>query len=153
MNRKTLLLVLLMASAFNAKAELDELPEIEAEIDAEYAVYQGPNIVPASADTEVLNSAPINIDGYVQEEAPQDPELVEIQKEIQRQKKEVVLNKQKANGFKQLSKSTEVLTETTVEMLEEKKAVQEQIAEYNAKVKCLQTDKPGPECDKYIKRR
>jgi hypothetical protein len=38
-------------------------------------------------------------------------------------------------------------------MLEEKRAAKEQIAEYNAKVKCLQADAPGPECDKYVKRR
>lgn len=128
-------------------AEAD-LAEIEAEIDEEVALA-----TPANEDIRILNSEPITIDGYVKEEAPKDQELVEIRQEIDRQKKEAALNRVKAKQFQELSKSTEVLTETTVEMLEEKRAVQEQIAEYNEKVRCLQMEKPTPECSKYVKRR
>lgn len=136
------------ALSFSAQAETDDLAEIEAEIDAEVALA-----APSNEDIRILNSEPITIDGYVKEEAPKDPELVEIRKEIDRQKKETALNRVKAKEFQTLSKSTEVLTETTVEMLEEKRAVQDQIAEYNEKVRCLQMEKPTPECSKHVKRR
>jgi hypothetical protein len=131
-----------------ASAESSDLAEIEAEIDAEVAAA-----APSNEDIRILNSEPITIDGYVKEASPTDQELVEIRQEINRQKKEAALNKVKAKQFQELSKSTEILTETTVEMLEEKRAVQEQIAEYNEKVRCLQLEKPTPECSKYIKRR
>ncbi len=107
------------------------------------------------AQTEqVLDSEVINVDGYVKEEAaPQDEELKTIHTEIKRQKTEIILNKEKAKNFKTLAKSTEKLSETTEEYLEEKKAVQAQIAEYNQKVKCLQEEYPGKECDKFLRRR
>lgn len=101
----------------------------------------------------VLESETINVDGYVKEKSAEDPELSQIRGEIQRQKKEIVLNKEKAKKFQELSKSVEKLSETTEEYLEEKRAAQEQIAEYNLKVKCLQTETPGPECDKFVRRR
>lgn len=136
---------LLTLSAF---AESDDLAEIEAEIDAEVALATPPN-----EDIRILHSEPITIDGYVKNEAPKDQELVQIRQEIDRQKKEAILNRAKAKQFQELSKSTEVLTDITVEMLEEKRAAQEQIAEYNEKVRCLQLEKPTPECSKYVKRR
>lgn len=145
MNQFIVIAALLSLTTF---AQSDDLLEIEAEIDAEVA-----QAAPANEDIRVLNSAPITIDGYVKEEAPKDQELIEIRQEIERQKKEAALNRVKAKEFQQLSKSTEVLTETTVEMLEEKRAVQEQIAEYNEKVRCLQLEKPTPECSKHVKRR
>jgi hypothetical protein len=108
----------------------------------------------ASANTlNSIDSEVIDVAGYIHEAPPQDQELVQIKQEIERQRKEAVLNKEKAKGFQELSKSVEKLTETTVEMLEEKRAAQEEIANYNAKVKCLQADNPGPECDKYVRRR
>ena len=106
-----------------------------------------------AAEASVVNSEPINVDGYVTEAATTDPELANIKSEIAKQKKDIVLNKQKVKSYQQLSKSVEKLSETTVEYLEEKKAAQEEIAAYNLKVKCLQSDNPGPECDKYSKRR
>lgn len=158
MNKKIPIMVLLALLSGHSQAELDELPAIEASIDDEYSFLEGPSLIDegnqAVAETKVLNSAPINVDGYVKEkEAPKDHELVEIQKEIARQKQEMQLNKQKAKSFKALSQSTQVLSETTVEMLEERRAAQEQIAEYNEKVKCLSANKPGPECDKHIRSR
>jgi outer membrane murein-binding lipoprotein Lpp len=96
---------------------------------------------------------PINVDGYVNEQKVEDPELALIQAEIKKQKEEVVLNKKKAQSFKELSKSVEKLSETTEEYLEEKRAAQEEIANYNTKVKCLQSENPGAECDKFLRRR
>jgi len=106
-----------------------------------------------AGEASVVNSEPINVDGYVKEVQASDPELDNIKSEIAKQKKDIVLNKQKAKSYQQLSKSVEKLSETTVEYLEEKKAAQEEIAAYNLKVKCLQSENPGPECAKYSKRR
>ena len=107
----------------------------------------------AADEAQVQSMEPINVDGYVKEQKVEDPELASIQAEIKKQKQEVVLNKKKAQSFKELSKSVEKLSETTEEYLEEKKAAQEEIANYNTKVKCLQSENPGAECDKYLRRR
>lgn len=163
---KSLILFLIVGLSFNSFAQEEELPEIEAEIDSQYANSRVPmeptapdlvSEIPGpskSAEEQTVNSEPINVDGYLKKEEPiQDQELVQIKSEISRQQKEVVLNKQKAKGYSELAKSVEVLTETTEEMIAEKKAAQQEIAEYNAKVKCLQEENPGRECDKYVKRR
>lgn len=106
------------------------------------------------ATASTITTAPINVDGYMKTESvPTDHEIETIKAEIQKQKKEIVLNKEKSKGFRELSKSTEQLTEITSEYIEEKKAAQAEIAEYNFKVKCLQEESPGKECDKYVRRR
>jgi hypothetical protein len=137
----------------------DELPVIEEQAD-EAALAITPSteeVIPVGTvqETASIEAAPINVDGYVKEKekAPEDPELQTIRNEIQNQKKAIVLNKVKAREFKALGKSTEQLSETTEEMLLEKRAVQEEIANYNLKVKCLSEDNPGSECDKFVKRR
>lgn len=173
---KTTFFLVLMLISLSVLAD-DELLEIESSIDAEYAdsrVALESGSVPAQVEEEVVpvgtgeainpqvgltagqtvNSAPINVDGFLKaEEKVQDHELTQIQGEIERQKKEVVLNKEKTKSYSELSRSVEALSETTEEMLEEKKAAQEQIAEYNMMVKCKSATSPGPECDKYVKRR
>ncbi len=106
-----------------------------------------------SANEQILQTETINVDGYVKDKPIQDAEIQGIRQEIQKQKKEIVLNKEKSKHFKVLTKSTEQLSEATVEYIEEKKEAQAQIAEYNLKVKCLQSENPGKECDKHVKRR
>lgn len=147
MNTLIALLTLISLSAFAQDAEL---PVIEDEAEEQ--------IIVSSANAEkdvVLEAQPINVDGYMtQKPAPvSDPELQTIRQEIERQKKEIVLNKVKAKEFKELGKSTEALSNVTEEMLEEKRAVQEEIANYNLKVKCLQQETPTAECEKFNKRR
>jgi len=105
------------------------------------------------AETQVLNSEAINVDGYVTEKKIIDPELESLQAEIKKQKEETILNKKKSQSYQELTKSVGKLSETTVQYLEEKNAAKEEIANYNSKVKCLQSESPGPECDKYIRRR
>jgi septal ring factor EnvC (AmiA/AmiB activator) len=105
-----------------------------------------------SANT-VVTADTINVDGYIEEKTATDSELETIKKEIQKQKQDIVLNKQKAKEFKELSKSTSQLSETTEEYLEERNAAKAEIAAYNEKVKCLQEEYPGKECDKYLKRK
>lgn len=167
---KALILLSLLALSLNVFAD-DELPVIGEEAADEAALEVEPTnevIVPTTAvdDTvsvgaaapesnQVVESAPINVDGFMKEkEQPVvDAELQTIRSEIQKQKKEIVLNKVKAQKFKELGKSTEQLSETTEEMLLEKRAVQEEIANYNLKVKCLSQENPGAECDKFNRRR
>lgn len=107
----------------------------------------------AQSDEQVLNSDPINVDGYLSERPATDHELEQIRSEIRKQKNEVQLNKQKTKGFKELSKTTEKLSDTTEEYIDEKKNTQKEIAEYNKKIKCLMEENPGPECDKYVRNR
>ena len=108
--------------------------------------------VPTS-ESNVVNSTMINVDGVIVEEKPAtDPELQQIRTEIARQKTETVLNREKAKNFKVLKKSVEQLSETTEEYLSEKKEAKAQIAEYNLKVRCMQTEDTSSECAKYIRK-
>lgn len=107
----------------------------------------------AQSDEQVLNSDPINVDGYLSDRPATDHELEQIRSEIRKQKNEVQLNKQKTKGFKELSKTTEKLSETTEEYIDEKKNTQKEIAEYNKKIKCLMEENPGPDCDKFVRNR
>jgi outer membrane protein W len=107
----------------------------------------------AQSEEQVLNSDPIDVDGYMHEKAVTDGELEQIKGEIRKQKNEVILNKEKTKGFKELSKTTEKLSETTEEYIDEKKSAQKDIAEYNAKIKCLMEENPGKDCDKYVRNR
>ncbi len=107
----------------------------------------------AQSQDQVLNQAPIDVDGYLQEQSVTDGELEQIKGEIRKQKGEVILNKEKTKGFKELSKTTEKLSETTEEYLDEKKTAQKDIAEYNKKIKCLMEENPGKDCSKYVRNR
>ncbi len=107
----------------------------------------------AQTEDQVLNSDPIDVDGYLREKNVTDGELEQIRSEIRKQKNANVLNKEKTKGFKELSKTTEKLSETTEEFLDEKKNTQKEIAEYNKKIECLMKEHPGPECDKYVRNR
>ncbi len=138
----------MLVLSFNILAD-DELPELVEESTDEAVLAQAPS------KEIVLESEPIDVDGYLKakEQVAADPELQTIKEEIQKQKKEIVLNKVKAKEFKELGKSTEQLSETTEDMLLEKRAAQEEIANYNLKVKCLSQDNPGSECDKFARKR
>ncbi|MFL5786261.1 MAG: hypothetical protein ACJ76H_16700 [Bacteriovoracaceae bacterium] len=105
----------------------------------------------AQSEEQVLNSDPIDVDGYLKEKNVTDHELEEIRSEIRKQKGEVQLNKEKTKGFKELSKTTEKLSETTEEYIDEKKSTQKEIAEYNKKIKCLMEENPGADCAKYVR--
>ena len=114
---------------------------------------QTETISAVDAETEVLTNEAIDVDGYLAEKKATDGELEGLQAEIRKQKQETVLNKVKSKSYQELTKSVEKLSETTEEYIEEKKAAQAEIAAYNLKVKCLNADSPGPECDKHVRRR
>lgn len=107
----------------------------------------------AQSEEQVLNSDPIDVDGYLKERQVTDGELEQIRSEIRKQKNEVQLNKDKSKGYKELSKTTEKLSDVTEEYIDEKKSAQKDIAEYNAKIKCLMAETPGKDCDKYVRNR
>ncbi len=150
---KAIFLMTLLALSFSAFAEDEELPVIGGENEEEILAVG--TATENAADLPVVESRPINVDGYYKEKQAEvsDPELQTIKAEIVKQKQAIVLNKVKAKEFKQLGKSTEELSETTEEMLLEKRAVQEEIANYNLKVKCMSEEHPGPDCDKFAKKR
>ncbi len=160
---KVIILISMLVLSFSVCAD-EELPVIGDDAADEQALAVEPSnevIVPTTAVNDtvvndtVLQSEPIDVDGYLRakERPVTDSELQTIKTEIQKQKKEIVLNKVKAQKFKELGKSTEQLSETTEEMLIEKRAVQEEIANYNLKVKCLSQENPGSECDKFNRNR
>lgn len=107
----------------------------------------------ADESVQVLTAEPINVDGFLNDRPVQDTELESIKAEITKQKNEIVLNREKAKNFRELSKSTVALSETTEEMLEGRNEAKAEIAAYNLKVKCMQSETPGPECDKHTRRR
>ena len=175
MKKLILIMSLICLNLAFAQDEADELPAIEAGVDSEFQGEPSPAAAPVeltdasvlevepvtqtnvtaatAAEPQILNNQPINVDGYVKDAPVTDSELTQIKSEIDRQKKETVLNKEKARGFQELTKSVEVLSETTEAMLEEKREAKTQIAEYNTKVKCLQEENPGAECDKFVRRK
>ena len=109
-------------------------------------------LVPFLTSAQVIESSTIDVEGYLQE-SPKDEELTKIQAEVERQKKEIALQKVKSKSFKELSKSTTQLSNVTEQYIEEKKAAQKQIAEYNLKVQCMQEDFPGKECERFIRKK
>lgn len=156
-------LLLLSTSAFSQiDAPLEAETQAEAFVESESeellpelpAQAAGPQASePLAAKPQVIQGDQINVDGVLPEKKVTDGELETIKQEIQKQKTEVVLNKEKAKSYQELKKSVEALSETTEEYLSEKNEAKEQIAEYNLKVKCLQEEHPGKECDKHVRRK
>ncbi len=116
-----------------------------------FHVYaQNQQVVVEQTNEAVLNSAPIDINGYVKDKPrATDSELEYLKQEINKQQNELEINKEKEKGYKELQKTTEKLADATEEYLEEKKESQAAIDAYNAKIKCLMEEGRDPkECDK-----
>jgi outer membrane protein W len=107
----------------------------------------------AQSEEQVLNSAPIDVDGYLHEKPVTDGELEQIKSEIRKQKNDITLGKEKTKGFRELTKTTEKLSEVTEEYIDEKKSAKKDIEEYNKKIKCLMEENPGKDCEKYVRNR
>ena len=85
-------------------------------------------------DAQYLKSDPIDINGYVQEEAPvTDQELETVKNELRKQQNAIKVNKAKAKKYNELSRSTEKLADTTEDMIIERKESQETIDKFNKK--------------------
>lgn len=116
--------------------------------------------VMALAEDDVLNSAPINVDGYLHDNRPvTDGELEGIRSELGKQKNMTQLNKEKAKELGKLSGQTEKLLDSQDEYIDGKIESQKAIKEFNKKtaenekkLKCLLEESTAPECAKWVKK-
>ncbi|MBY0516289.1 MAG: porin family protein [Bacteriovoracaceae bacterium] len=111
-------------------------------------------------EEQVLNSDPINVDGYLAEKQVTDGELEGIKSELNKQKTGTQLNKVKAKEYDKLQGQTEKLLESQDEYIDAKvdsvKAVKEfnkKSQENEKKLKCLLEESDSPDCAKYVKNR
>lgn len=105
----------------------------------------------AQNSNEVLNSDPINIDGYVAEPQATDHELESVKNELRKQKNAIQVNKSKSKSYKELSRTTEKLADVTEEYIEDKDDAKGTIDSYNKKIECLMEKKKSKDCDKYTR--
>jgi Outer membrane protein beta-barrel domain len=111
----------------------------------------------AQSEERVLNSDPINVDGYLQEQRPvTDGELESIRGELTKQKMGTQLNKEKSKDLGKLSQQTEKLLESQDEYIDSKiestKAIQEfnkKHEENQKKLRCILEESASAECDPY----
>ena len=111
------------------------------------------SFVGAFADDTVLNSDPININGYVTEAPSTDGELEKVRGELRKQKQTIQINKEKSKKYKELGRTTEKLADVTEELIDERKEATSTIDKYNKKIECLMQQDPGADCDEYVKRK
>jgi opacity protein-like surface antigen len=111
------------------------------------------SFVGAFADDSVLNSDPININGYVSEAPSTDGELEKVRGELRKQKQTIQINKEKSKKYKELGRTTEKLADVTEELIDERKEATTTIDKYNKKIECLMQENPGSDCDEYVKRK
>ncbi|MGK0368001.1 MAG: outer membrane protein W [Thermoproteota archaeon] len=104
---------------------------------------------PVMADDEqILNSEPINVVGYVREDAPvTDSELQALENEIVKQKTTIKLNRKKTKNYKKLQRSTEKLADETESYMSEKRDAEKTVTSYNKRIKCLLEKSNPKECD------
>lgn len=108
-------------------------------------------------EEQVLNSAPINVDGYLHEDKPvTDGELESIRSELNKQKTGTQLNKQKAKDLGKLTQQTEKLLESQDEYIDQKIESTNAIKEFNnkyeegqKKLKCILEESDSEECEPY----
>ncbi len=106
---------------------------------------------------QVLNSAPINVDGYLAEERPvTDGELEQIRSELSKQKTGTQLNKEKAKDLGKLTNQTEKLLDSQDEYIDQKIESAQAIKDFNnkyeenqKKLKCIMEESDDSECDPY----
>jgi hypothetical protein len=111
----------------------------------------------AQTEEQVLNSAPINVDGYLNEDKPvTDGELESIRSELNKQKMGTKLNKEKAKDLGKLTNQTEKLLDSQDEYIDQKIESTNAIKEFNAKyeenqkkLKCIMEELDTEECTPY----
>jgi len=106
--------------------------------------------VSVNINNNVNNSdKPLIVDGQgIEEEEVGDQELEYLDTELSKQSNQIQLNQKKTTKYKKLQKTTEKLSNVTEKYVEEKKASEGVIKEYNLKIKCLM-DEAGldPDCE------
>lgn len=111
----------------------------------------------AQSEEQVLNSAPINVDGYLHEDRPvTDGELEGIRSELNKQKTGTQLNKAKVKDLGKLTQQTEKLLESQDEYIDQKIESTQAIKEFNnkyeegqRKLRCIMEESNSAECDPY----
>ena len=109
------------------------------------------------AEEQVLNSAPINVDGYLAEDKPvTDGELEQIRSELNKQKMGTALNKEKAKDLGKLTNQTEKLLDSQDEYIDQKIESTQAIKEFNSKyeenqkkLRCIMEESDSADCDPY----
>lgn len=112
-----------------------------------------------TGDEQVLNSAPINVDGYLAEDKPvTDGELEGIRSELNKQKMGTQLNKEKAKNLGKLTQQTEKLLDSQDEYIDSKVESTKAIKEFNSKyeenqkkLRCILEELDTEECEPYKK--
>jgi hypothetical protein len=109
-----------------------------------------------ASQEKVLNSDPIDVDGYLAEQRVTDGELESINSTVKKYKTDNTLYKEKTKALNKLTNEAEKIGENAEEKIHanveakraEKKAI-EKIKKAEAKLKCLMEENPGAECDQY----
>ena len=111
-------------------------------------------------EDQVLNSAPIDVDGYLHDRPVTDGELEQIKGELGKQKTATVLNKEKSKEYDKLAGQTEKLLESQDAYIDSKIESQQTIKEFNKKtaenekrLKCLLEESKSPDCARWVKNR
>lgn len=110
----------------------------------------------AQSGEQILNSDPINVDGYLAEKQVTDGELEQIRSELNKQKMGTQLNKEKAKDLGKLTNQTEKLIDSQEEYIEQKIESTQAIKEFNQKyeenqkkLRCIMEESDASECDPY----
>ncbi|MCM2348571.1 MAG: porin family protein [Bacteriovoracaceae bacterium] len=111
----------------------------------------------AQSGEQILNSDPINVDGYLAEDRPvTDGELEQIRSELNKQKTGTKLNKEKAKDLGKLTQQTEKLIDSQEEYIDQKIESTQAIKEFNnkyeenqKKLKCIMEESDSSDCDPY----
>ncbi len=111
------------------------------------------SFVGAIANDAVLNSDPIDINGYVSEPQATDQELEKVRGEVRRQKQTIKINKEKSKKYQELGRTTEKLADVTEDMIDERKEATSTIDKYNKKIECLMQENPGEDCNEFVRRK
>lgn len=113
----------------------------------------------AQSGEQILNSDPINVDGYLAEAPVTDGELEQIRSELNKQKTGTKLNKEKAKDLGKLTQQTEKLIESQEEYIDQKIESTQAIKDFNnkyeenqKKLRCIMEESDSSECDPYKKK-
>lgn len=109
-----------------------------------------------AAQEKVLNSDPIDVDGYLAEQRVTDGELESINSTVKKYQTDNKLYREKTKALNKLTNEAEKIGENAEEKIianveakkAEKKAI-DKIKKAEAKLKCLMEENPGAECDQF----
>ncbi|HXH29709.1 MAG TPA: outer membrane beta-barrel protein [Bacteriovoracaceae bacterium] len=110
----------------------------------------------AQEEEQVLNSDPINVDGYLADRPVTDGELEQIRSELRKQKTSTELNKEKAKDLGKLANQTDKLLDSQDQYIDQKiestKAIKQFNKEYEKnqrKLECIMEELKSRDCDPY----